>query len=212
MLIDEVSKQLHSNNLVNFFIFWKNLVKYLVTYVTKRMADAILKTISIKQIIVNFKRHSPIVLLTLKTLYCPQYSADFTYFVPVARKLFYTPGWHFVRMALLQFSLLFPFAYRRKIMVIQRDGTRALERLSNDIELVMLLRFVKTLLIYSFRVLHKHCLLCWGFYSLLCVHYHAADIGHCSFKVHLHFVRSEDYGCEIYCFQSSSECIELVKQ
>ena len=39
-------------------------------------------------------------------------------------------------------------------MVIQRDGTRALERLSNDIELVMLLRFVKTSLFNAFGI-HK---------------------------------------------------------
>ena len=44
------------NDLVNFFIFWKNLIKCLVTYVTKYRADAILKTISIKQKIVNFKK------------------------------------------------------------------------------------------------------------------------------------------------------------
>jgi len=29
------------NNVVNFFIFWKNMVKYLVTYVTKCMMDVI---------------------------------------------------------------------------------------------------------------------------------------------------------------------------
>ena len=63
-------------------------MKCLVTYVTECIADAILKTISIKQKIVNFKKHSPIVLLTSKALYCHQYSADFIYFVPLARKLF----------------------------------------------------------------------------------------------------------------------------
>ena len=34
----------------------------------------------------NFKTHSTVVLLTSKTLYCNQYSADFTYFVPLARE------------------------------------------------------------------------------------------------------------------------------
>ena len=52
------------------------------------MADAILKAISIKQRIVNVKKHLPVLLLTSKTLYCHQYSADFTYFVPLARELF----------------------------------------------------------------------------------------------------------------------------
>ena len=51
-------------------------------------ADAILKTISIIQKVLNFKKHSPIVLLTSKTLYFHQYSADFTYFVPLAREWF----------------------------------------------------------------------------------------------------------------------------
>ena len=76
------------NNLDNFFIFRKNLVKCLVTYLTKCIADAILKTISIKQKIVNFKKHLRIVLLTSKTLFYHQYSADFTHFVPLSRELF----------------------------------------------------------------------------------------------------------------------------
>ena len=43
----------------------------------KNVVDAILKQS-------QFKKHPPIVLLTSKTLYCHQYSADFTYFVPLA--------------------------------------------------------------------------------------------------------------------------------
>ena len=52
------------------------------------MADVILKTISIKQKMVNFKKHLLIVLLTSRTLYCHQYSSDFIYFVLLARELF----------------------------------------------------------------------------------------------------------------------------
>ena len=37
---------------------------------------------------VNSKKHSPIVLLASKPLYCRQYPADVTYFVPLARELF----------------------------------------------------------------------------------------------------------------------------
>ena len=44
MLVDEVSKQL--DNLVNYFIFWKNLVKSLLMYVTKCIAGAILKNLN----------------------------------------------------------------------------------------------------------------------------------------------------------------------
>ena len=84
--------QSNLNNLVNFFIFWKYLVKCLLTYVTECMVDAILKTISIKQKIVNFNKRSPIILLTSKASYCHQCSADFTYFVPLAREVFYSPG------------------------------------------------------------------------------------------------------------------------
>ena len=86
MPIDEFQSNL--NNLVNFFIFWKSLMKFLVTHMTKCMADAILKIVSIKQKIVNFKEHLPIVMLTSKTLYCHYCSADFTYFVSLARELF----------------------------------------------------------------------------------------------------------------------------
>ena len=49
---------------------------------------AILNTISIKQKIVDFKEHSLVVLLISKILYCHQYSADFTYFMALARELF----------------------------------------------------------------------------------------------------------------------------
>ena len=42
--------------------------------------------------IVNFKKHSQIVVLTCKILYCHQYSGDFIYFEPRARELFYTTG------------------------------------------------------------------------------------------------------------------------
>ena len=63
-------------------------MKCLVTYVTKCKMDAILKAISIKQKIVNFKKHSPVILLTSKALHFHQYSADFTYFVSIARELF----------------------------------------------------------------------------------------------------------------------------
>ena len=91
------------NNLVNFFIFWKNLVKWLVTYVTKYKADAILKTISIKQKILNLKKHSPIVLLTSKALCFHRYAADFTYFVPLAR-VFFT--------LLVDISWEWPYSYK----------------------------------------------------------------------------------------------------
>ena len=57
-------------------------------YMINCMVDAILKTISIKQKMVNFKKHSPIVLLTSETLYCHHCSGDFTYFVCQARELF----------------------------------------------------------------------------------------------------------------------------
>ena len=75
------------------------MVKRLVTYVTKRMADAILKTISIKHKIVNIKKHLPIVVQTSKTLYCHQFFADFTYFMSLARELL-SQSW-LMRMALL---------------------------------------------------------------------------------------------------------------
>ena len=74
------------NNLVNLFTLWKNWAKSAVTYVTKCMAEAILKTVSIKQKVVNVKKHSPTVWLS-NTLYCHQCSLDFTYFVPLAREL-----------------------------------------------------------------------------------------------------------------------------
>ena len=76
------------NNLVNLFTLWKNWAKSVVTYVTKCMAEAILKTVSIKQKVVNVKKHSPTVWLS-NTLYCHQCSLDFTYFVPLARELFF---------------------------------------------------------------------------------------------------------------------------
>jgi len=38
----------------------------------------------------TLKKHSPVVLLTSKTLHFHQYSADVTYFVPLARELFLT--------------------------------------------------------------------------------------------------------------------------
>ena len=65
---------------------------YLMTYVTKCMADAVLKVISIKQKIVSFKKYLPVLLFTFKTLYCHHYSADSTYFVPLARELC-LPSW-----------------------------------------------------------------------------------------------------------------------
>ena len=43
-----VTGLLKTSNLANLVIFWKNMVKCLVTYVTKCIADVILKTISIK--------------------------------------------------------------------------------------------------------------------------------------------------------------------
>ena len=79
--------QSNLNNLVNVFIFWRNLAKRFARYVTKFMVDAILKTISIKEKVLNFKNHSPFLLLTSKTLYYRQYSGDFTHFVPQTREL-----------------------------------------------------------------------------------------------------------------------------
>ena len=38
-----------------------------------------------------FKKHSPVILLISEALHFHQYSADFTYFVPIARELFFTP-------------------------------------------------------------------------------------------------------------------------
>ena len=55
---------------------------------TKCMADGIFKTLSIKHKIVNVKKHSPVLILTSKILYCHQYSADFTYFMLLVRELF----------------------------------------------------------------------------------------------------------------------------
>ena len=45
------------------------------------------KKISITQTIANFKKQLPIVFLTSKILYCHQYFADFTLFVPLAKEL-----------------------------------------------------------------------------------------------------------------------------
>ena len=80
--------QSNLKNLAYFFIFWENMAKYLLTYVTKRMADVILKTISIKHKIVSIRKHLPTMVQASKTLYCYQFSADFTYFMSVARELF----------------------------------------------------------------------------------------------------------------------------
>ena len=65
-----------------------NCVQSFMQSFVQSIVDAILKTISIKQKLLNFKKHSPVVLLTYKTLHCHQYSADFTYFVLLARELF----------------------------------------------------------------------------------------------------------------------------
>ena len=80
--------QSYLNNLANFFIFLKNMVNCPVTYVTKCMRDMILKTISIKHKIVNFKEHLPTVVQTSTTLYCHKVSAGFTYFMFLAGELF----------------------------------------------------------------------------------------------------------------------------
>ena len=53
------------------------MVKCIVMYVTKCIDCVILRTISIKHKIVNFK-----------TMYCRKYSADFTYFIDLARELY----------------------------------------------------------------------------------------------------------------------------
>ena len=53
MEIDEVSKQF--DNLANFIIFWENMIKCLVMYEIKCMADVVFKTISIKHKVVNEK-------------------------------------------------------------------------------------------------------------------------------------------------------------
>ena len=74
MPIDKVSNNL--NNLVKFSIFWRNVVKYLLMFVTK--CSVILKTISIPQKTVNFKKKLPTVMETSKTLYCYQFSPDLT--------------------------------------------------------------------------------------------------------------------------------------
>ena len=52
------------------------------------MTDVILKTTSIQDEIVNFKKHLPIVSQTSKAFYGHQYSADFIYFISLARDLF----------------------------------------------------------------------------------------------------------------------------
>ena len=65
------------------------MVKCLVTYVTKCMADANLKTISIRNKVVNFKKNiCKLWFKTSKTLYCNQYSADFTILMSLARVVF----------------------------------------------------------------------------------------------------------------------------
>ena len=55
---------LKTSNLANLVIFWKNMVKFLVTYVTKCIADVILKTILVKHKIVIFQTHLPTLVLT----------------------------------------------------------------------------------------------------------------------------------------------------
>ena len=64
------------------------MAKCLVMYFSKCMADANLKTISIKHKIVNFKKHLSAMVLTSRILYCYQSFADFTYFVSLPRELF----------------------------------------------------------------------------------------------------------------------------
>ena len=82
------------------------------------MAGAILKITTIKQKTEDFKKHSPIVLLTPKALYCHQYSTDFIYFVPLARELFLhswltlrengpTSTWFVLLRKLLRFNFCF---------------------------------------------------------------------------------------------------------
>jgi len=76
----------------------------------------------------KFKKLSPIVVLTSRILYFHQYSADFTYFVPLARELFSTPGWHFVKMAYFRIwvDILFSFDAQNGgyIYQIANDGCR----------------------------------------------------------------------------------------
>ena len=76
------------NNLANFFIFWENMVKSLVTYLKNCMVGVILKTISIKEKIVNFKNHLLTAVQTSKTLHCHKFSADFTNAVSLTKELF----------------------------------------------------------------------------------------------------------------------------
>ena len=74
--------QSNLNNSVNFFIFWKKLDK-----LSRNIHDNIYGGCNFESNvnqtkIVDFKKHSPIALSNSKKLYCHQYSADFTYFVP----------------------------------------------------------------------------------------------------------------------------------
>ena len=55
MPVDEVSKKL--GYFSEFLHYRENMVKCLVSYVTNRMADIILQTISVKHKIVNFEKH-----------------------------------------------------------------------------------------------------------------------------------------------------------
>ena len=84
--------QTHLNNLADFFIFWKNLVKYLVTYVTKCMTDAILKAIIIKQKFVNFKQNPLIILLTSKHCIATNTLLISPILCPYLESCFYIPG------------------------------------------------------------------------------------------------------------------------
>ena len=88
MTSDHVDNVTENTLWINRFVhFVEKMVKYLVTYVTKCFWHAILKTISIKCKIVNFKKHLPTVVQTSKTLYCYQFSDDFTYFMFLTRQL-----------------------------------------------------------------------------------------------------------------------------
>ena len=83
MLIDEVSKQL---KLFSWFLhFLENFGKMSRDVREKVHGGCNFENNLHETKILNFKKHSPIVLSTSKTLYCHQDSADFTYFVPLDR-------------------------------------------------------------------------------------------------------------------------------
>ena len=67
------------------------MVKCLVTYVTKRMADAILKNNLNQTQNCIYQKTFANCGVNPQKLYCYQFSADFTYFMSLARVVFTVP-------------------------------------------------------------------------------------------------------------------------